>query len=112
MVARIRSTGDRRAKVLASSRKGRQLVKRYEALKEQRLEPVLEGFSASDLRQLTRLLERFSLLLIKQQDSGEGLCLRCSAYYDDICPVNHLRDGCPYQRMRDDQREGERRKTA
>ncbi len=112
LVARIRSTGDRRAKILASSRKGRQLVKRYEALKEQRLEPVLDGFSAKDLRQLTRLLERFSLLLIKQQDSGEGLCLRCSAYYDDICPVNHLRDGCPYQRMRDDTHEGERRKTA
>jgi DNA-binding MarR family transcriptional regulator len=112
LVARIRSTGDRRAKVLASSHKGRQLVKRYEEVKEQRLEPILEGFSEKDLRQLTHLLERFSLLLINQQDSGEGLCLRCSAYYDDICPVNHLRNGCPYQRMRDDKSKGERLKTA
>ena len=112
LVARTRSTGDRRAKVLSSSRKGRQLVKRYEAVKEARLEPVLDGFSEQELGQLTRLLERFALLLINQQDSGEGLCLRCSAYYDEACPVNHLRDGCPYQRMRDDKREGEQQRTA
>lgn len=112
LVARNRSQGDRRAKVLASSRKGRRLVKRYEALKEERLEPVLDGFSEQELRQLTRLLERFSLLLIEQRDTGDGLCMRCSAYYDEACPVNHLRDGCPYQRMRDEKREGDERKTA
>jgi DNA-binding MarR family transcriptional regulator len=112
LVARSPSTDDRRATLLASSSKGRGLVRRYEALKEERLEPVLDGFSKKEIGQLTRLLERFSLLLISQQDSGEGLCLRCSAYYDEACPVNHLRDGCPYQKVRDKKREGEQRKTA
>jgi DNA-binding MarR family transcriptional regulator len=112
LVARSRSTGDRRAKLLASSRKGRQLVKRYEAVKEQRLEPVLDGFGEEELRQLTRLLERFSLLLINQQDAGEGLCMRCSAYYDEACPVDHLRDGCPYQKVRDNKHGGAQRETA
>jgi DNA-binding MarR family transcriptional regulator len=112
LVARSPSTDDRRATLLASSRKGRNLVKRYEALKEERLEPVLDGFNKKELGQLTRLLERFSLLLIRQEDSGEGLCLRCSAYYDVACPVNHLRDGCPYQKVRETKRGGEDRKTA
>jgi DNA-binding MarR family transcriptional regulator len=106
LVARSPSTDDRRATLLASSPKGRRLVRRYEELKEQRLEPVLDAFNEQELAQLTRLLERFSLLLIRQEDSGEGLCLRCSAYYDEACPVNHLRDGCPYQKVR------EGRKTA
>ncbi len=106
LVARTPSTDDRRATLLASSRKGRRLVERYEALKEERLEPVLAGFSERELGQLTRLLERFSLRLIKQEDSGEGLCLRCSAYYDEACPVTHLREGCPYQKVRESRRRG------
>ena len=112
LVARSPSTDDRRATLLASSAKGRKLVKSYDALKEERLEPVLEGFSEKEIGQFTRLLERFSLLLIRQEDSGKGLCLRCSAYYDDVCPVNHLRDGCPYQKVRDNKRRGEKNKTA
>ena len=112
LVRRSRSTADRRATLLESSHKGRQLVRRYEALKEERLEPVLDSFSDTELAQLTRLLERFSLQLIKQEDSGEGLCLRCSAYYEEACPVNHLRDGCPYQKARDDKRGGVDRQTA
>jgi len=111
LVARRSSTEDRRATLLASSPKGRRLVQRYDALKTERLEPVLEGFSEQELAQLARLLERFSLRLIGQEDGGEGLCLRCSAHFQDVCPVNHLRDGCPYQKVRD-RREGERSLTA
>ena len=112
LVKRQSSTRDRRATLLASSHKGRRLVQRYDALKQERLEPVLDRFSKRELGQLTRLLERFSLGLIGQEDSGEGLCLRCSAYYEDVCPVNHLRNGCPYQKVREHRHEGEREKTA
>ena len=111
LVARSPSTDDRRATLLASSAKGRRLVQRYEAAKEDRLEPILDGFSEGELAQFTRLLERFSLQLIGLEDSGEGLCLRCSAYYDEACPVNHLRDGCPYQKARSNRRGGVDRKT-
>jgi DNA-binding MarR family transcriptional regulator len=112
LVARSPSTDDRRATLLASSRKGRALVKRYETLKEKRLEPVLDGFSEKELDQMTQLLERFSLRLISQEDTGEGLCMRCSAYYDEACPVNHLRNGCPYQKVREHKRGGAESKTA
>ena len=100
LASREQSKGDRRATLLASSPKGRLLVERYEALKARRLQPVLQEFTTEELRQLTRLLERFSLTLIEADDSRDGLCFRCSAYFDDNCPVIHHHDGCPYQKVR------------
>ena len=100
MVARRPSPGDRRAILLSSSPKGRRLVDKYEAAKEERLAPVLAGFSSQEVRQLSRLMERFSLRLLRMEVPGDGLCFRCSAYYEDSCPVSHLHDQCPYQRLR------------
>jgi DNA-binding MarR family transcriptional regulator len=111
LVSRIPSTGDRRATLLAPSQQGRRLVSRYEALKEDRLAPVLEGFNKKELKQMADLLERFSLRLIHAQEPMSQICLRCSAYYDEHCPVPHLQDGCPYKQVREHrgtaQREGE-----
>ncbi|MGB6853341.1 MAG: MarR family winged helix-turn-helix transcriptional regulator [Thermoanaerobaculia bacterium] len=100
LVFRRQSKGDRRATLLTSSAKGRRLVEKYENLKAERLAPVLKAFNAEELDQLAHLLERFSLVLIHAEDSGEGLCFRCSAYFEDECPVTHLREGCPYQKVR------------
>ena len=99
LVTRSPSQGDRRATLLGSSSKGRNLVKRYEALKQSRLEPLLEDFSHGEVKEFTRLLEKFSLALVESEDDGDGLCLRCSAYFDRHCPVRVLRDGCPYQKV-------------
>ena len=101
LVSRVPSTGDRRATLLEPSRQGRQLVSRYEALKEDRLAPVLEGFTDKELKHLADLLERFSLGLINAQEPTSHICLRCSAYYDEKCPVPHLQDGCPYKQVRE-----------
>jgi DNA-binding MarR family transcriptional regulator len=99
---------DRRATLVTSSAKGRQLVDRYEELKHERLEPVLSAFSRDELSLLERMLERFSLALLRSEKDAEGLCLRCSAYYDDHCPVHHLHESCPYQRVV----KGKRRRVA
>ncbi len=100
LVSRIPSTGDRRATLLQPSRQGRKLVSRYEALKEDRLAPVLEGFNKKELKQMADLLERFSLRLIHAQEPMSQICLRCSAYYDEHCPIPHLQNGCPYKQIR------------
>ncbi|MGB5661402.1 MAG: MarR family transcriptional regulator [Thermoanaerobaculia bacterium] len=100
LVSRIPSTGDRRATLLQPSRQGRKLVSRYEALKEDRLAPVLEGFNKKELKQMADLLERFSLRLIHAQEPMSQICLRCSAYYDEHCPIPHLQNGCPYKQLR------------
>lgn len=99
LVFRKQSKGDRRATLLSSSAKGRRLVEKYENLKAKRLAPVLGAFNAEELDQLAHLLERFSLVLLHAEDSGEDLCFRCSAYFEDKCPVTHLREGCPYQKV-------------
>ena len=106
LVARLPSPGDRRATLLSSSPKGRRLVDKYETAKEERLTPVLAGFSQEELRQLARLMERFSLRLLNGEGAEDGLCFRCSAYYEESCPVNHLHDQCPYQRLRKPKVEG------
>jgi MarR family 2-MHQ and catechol resistance regulon transcriptional repressor len=99
LVERTPCASDRRATLLATSDKGRRLVNRYEALKLKRLEPVLDVFSAEERTQFVNLLERFSVALICSEDNLEGLCLRCSAYFDAQCPVRHFHNGCPYQKL-------------
>ncbi|TNF83200.1 MAG: MarR family transcriptional regulator [Acidobacteria bacterium] len=100
LVYRRQSKGDRRATLLSSSAKGRRLVEKYETLKAERLTPVINAFSTDELDQLARWLERFSLALLHAEESGEGLCFRCSAYFEEQCPVTHLHEGCPYQKVR------------
>ena len=101
LVSRRPSTGDRRATLLAPSPLGLQLVSRYETLKESRLAPVLGSFSQKELKQMADLLERFSLRLIHAQEPMSQICLRCSAYYDENCPVPHLQNGCPYKQVKE-----------
>jgi DNA-binding MarR family transcriptional regulator len=100
LVVRRQSTGDRRATLLEPSLDGRRLVEDFETLKSEQLEPVLSQFDSTEVRQLTHLLERFSLALMASQELGEGLCFRCSAYFEDNCPILHYHQDCPYQTLR------------
>jgi len=100
LVARTPSKGDRRATLLSASNRGRRLVQKYENLKANRLEPVLQEFEHDELNEFSQLLERFSMRLLKHEESADDLCLRCSAYCDDNCPVAKVRGGCLYQKVR------------
>jgi DNA-binding MarR family transcriptional regulator len=100
LIVRSPSKGDRRATLLTPSPKGRRLVQKYETLKADRLAPVLSEMGPKDLDRLARLLERFSLSVIKQEDSSGGLCLRCAAYCAEGCSVGQIRGGCPCQKVR------------
>lgn len=99
LVTRSRSTGDRRATLLAVSPEGRRLVKAYEALKTSRLSPVLGDFQPDELTQFGELLERFALSLLEHEPPEEGFCLRCAAYVEMDCPVGRVRGGCPFQKF-------------
>jgi len=61
---------------------------------------VLENFSPGELDRLVQLLKRFSLSLIRREDTGTGLCLWCAAYCQEHCPVGDIRGGCPYGEFR------------
>jgi DNA-binding MarR family transcriptional regulator len=92
---------DRRVTLVNSSLKGRRLVQRYEELRRSRLGPVLEDFSAAEVGQLTVLLDRFTLGVLSREDISDSLCLRCSAYCDDACPVRPLLSHCPCDDLRE-----------
>jgi DNA-binding MarR family transcriptional regulator len=100
LVIRRQSTSDRRATLLEPSPEGRRLVEDFETLKSAQLEPVLSQFDSTEVRQLTHLLERFSLALMASEEPGEGLCFRCAAYFEDNCPILHYHQDCPYQTLR------------
>jgi DNA-binding MarR family transcriptional regulator len=95
LILRNPSKGDRRATLISPSAKGRRLVQEYEVLKAKRLSPVLEKFRPEEVNRLVRLLKRFSLSIIRLEDTEEGLCLWCAAYCEDSCPVARIRGGCP-----------------
>ena len=96
LVVRIPSEDDRRATWLAPSQKGKRLVEKYEALKAQRLYPILESIPAEDLDRFAKMLEQVSVALLRQEETPRGFCLRCAAYIETGCPVGHVRGGCPY----------------
>jgi DNA-binding MarR family transcriptional regulator len=97
LVVRTRSAGDRRATLLSASPRGRRVVRRYEALRRQRLAPALRGYDVEEIDALTRALERFSLALLAEEvvRGGDGACLRCDADIEPGCAVAGLRGGCP-----------------
>ena len=100
LILRNPSKGDRRATLISPSAKGRRLVREYEILKAGRLYPVLEKFAPKEIDQLVRLLKRFSMSIVRREDSGAGLCLWCAAYCQPNCPVAHIRGGCPCEPLR------------
>jgi DNA-binding MarR family transcriptional regulator len=100
LVVRTPSKGDRRATLLSVSSKGRRLVQKYEELKAARLSPVLEDFEPEEVEQLSDLLEKFSVSLLKIEQPVEGFCLRCAAYIVDDCSIGLECGGCPYWKGR------------
>jgi DNA-binding MarR family transcriptional regulator len=100
LVTRTPSKGDRRATLLAVSRKGRRLVQKYEVHRRARLAPALAGFKPAEIQQFSQLLERFSLSLLAQEPSGDLFCLRCAGYIEKDCPVSRVHGGCRYQKVR------------
>lgn len=100
LVARCPSEGDRRATLLSVSRKGRNLVRKYENAMALRLEPALRQFDSDDLNRFVNLLERFCLALIDRSDCEDGMCLRCAAYCEENCPIGRMHSSCPYEKVR------------
>jgi DNA-binding MarR family transcriptional regulator len=102
LLVRSPSTGDRRATLLSLSSRGRELVHDYEELKAARLLPLLKSFTQTEVEQLSELMERFSVALLRFGGSENDPCLRCAAYIDAGCPVGQIRGGCPYHKNRGD----------
>ena len=95
LVSRTPSTSDRRATTLAASAEGRRVVRDYERIKKDCLQPILGEFELREIEQLTELLERFAVALYSRQRPSREACLWCGAYIDDDCAIARIRGGCP-----------------
>jgi DNA-binding MarR family transcriptional regulator len=100
LVARGSCEEDRRATLLSTSPKGRDLIRRYEDLTRDRLAPVLAQFDTTEIDRLSELLERFSVRLFGREKGGESFCLRCAAYCQADCPIGAVLGNCPYDTIR------------
>jgi DNA-binding MarR family transcriptional regulator len=97
LVARAQSPTDRRATLVAASERAQTLVREYERVKRNRLEPILSGFEGNEVDQLIDLLERFAVEFYSRERPESDTCLWCGAYFDDDCAIASVRGGCPCQ---------------
>ena len=100
LVSRQVHQDDRRAVSLDLTDTGRDIIRRYEDLKEERLREVLDSFTTEELDTLTRGLEKFSFLVLDKEEDGREICMRCFAYYVDYCPRRNVFDDCIYTHQR------------
>ena len=100
LLERRPSPDDRRAWRLSATRKGRELVRRYEAAKDRQMTRAVAAIEQSDVEQFASFLERFSVAFYRSSPAKQGFCLRCAAHVEDHCPVGQVFGGCPYQRLR------------
>jgi len=107
LVVRTAAQGDRRAKLLCVSPKGRRLVQRYEERKTARLSPIVDALQPGEMQRFAELVERLALALLKTADRGRLYCLRCAAYIESGCPVSKILSACPFERDAANPKNGE-----
>jgi DNA-binding MarR family transcriptional regulator len=97
LVVRRRRGSDRRTRMFSVTPAGREVVRRCDELRLSRLSAALKGVPRHDVDEFVRLLGRFSISLLAGEPSGSGPCLHCAAYVTPGCPVERVREGCPYR---------------
>ncbi len=100
LVGREVSPEDRRAISLSLTSRGRHVIKKYEDLKEESVKEVLSHLDPDELETLTRGLEKVGHLIFEKEPNVADVCMKCSAYNVDRCPLQSLSDGCIYVQTR------------
>jgi len=101
LVARVVQESDRRAVSLSLTTRGRSIIRRYESLKQEKLSRVLGVFSDDEVEAIARGLEKVAYHILAEEGSSRTMCMKCSAYYVDHCPLRGMTDGCIYHRCRE-----------
>jgi len=96
LVTRETRPDDRRAVSLYLTGRGRGVVRKYDELKEEKMQSVLEVLSEDQVEALTLGLGTVALRILQEEEDPGHVCMKCSAYSVDNCPVESLADGCIY----------------
>ena len=57
---------------------------------------MLDRFSPEELHALTSGLEELSYLILQKEQEPRDICMRCSAYHVEECPLRAPSNGCIY----------------
>ena len=100
LVSREVQADDRRAFSLSLTGRGKNLIQRYETLKEEKVSDVLDQFGPEELEGLSRGLEKVAYLIFEEEPNVADICMKCSAYNVERCPLQSVSDGCIYVQTR------------
>ena len=100
LLTRETQEADRRSVAIGLTPKGRAAIRKYEALKEEKLREVLSGLTPGELDSMLIGLRKFSHLILANEPASHHTCMKCNAYYVDNCSLRDLRDGCVYVQNR------------
>lgn len=100
LVTRKVQPRDRRAVSLNVTGRGKNLIRKYETLKAQKVERVINDLTQEELHALTRGLEKVSCSIMEKERGVADICFKCSAYYSRSCLLRDLHYACAYIRDR------------
>lgn len=93
---------DRRISSIEITTDGADLLRKYRDLRVSNLSTLLNNFTLEDKMELSRLLERLVMKMIRVGERDGNGCLRCGAIVDDECPLHMATGNCPYEHARKD----------
>lgn len=99
LITRETQASDRRAVSLNLTSRGKGMIQKYEALKEEKLKGVLESITAEELAALMSGLEKVSHLIL-DREVERSRCMQCNAYYVKPCMLQPKGGGCVYLQTR------------
>jgi len=98
LLRRAKTPEDRRASRLSATDAGRRLVAAYEAARHKMATRFFGQFSAKELRETSKLLDRLAAAIVSYGGKPGEICLRCEVYYRADCPFGALsRRLCVYK---------------
>jgi DNA-binding MarR family transcriptional regulator len=95
LVTRIESPDDRRATRLKLTRKGHELLERYQDVQNRVLEGLFRQFMPEDFIQMAGLLDQLSCDIVEHEAGPREVCFRCGIYFRDKCVLRGIiKSGC------------------
>jgi DNA-binding MarR family transcriptional regulator len=101
LLRRAKTPEDRRASRLSVTAAGRRLVTAYEVARRKMANRFFGSFSARELRETSRLLDRLALAIASYGAKPGEVCLQCEVFYRANCRFGALsRRECIYKHGR------------
>jgi DNA-binding MarR family transcriptional regulator len=101
LLRRAKTIEDRRASRLSATGAGRRLIAAYEAARHKMAARFFGQFSAKELRETSRLLDRLAAAIASYGAKPGDVCLQCEVFYRVNCRFGALtRRECVYKHGR------------